>query len=440
MAPSGPALHHPAAPLLQEYATTGCPVDCGDPWTIDELDAAVANGAHPSANTPEAAEALHKETMEQIDGGFARLIPWKVLRAKLLEQLKISPIAAIPHKSRSYRKIVDLSFALQDLPSVNDATDESQAPLHAMNELGWVLPRIIHALATVTEEQGPILMAKFDLKDGYWRMVVPSDDEYNFAYVLPQTDPAAETMIVIPSSLQMGWKLSPAYFSAASETARDVAEDLREGAHGPLQPHPMEDQTLTPSLKESLNAIQDWTSEEALTDRAPSDLYCLFEVYIDDFIGLLQTTDSKEILRCSRALLHGIHSVFPPPTVTGHDGHDPISQKKMDAGDGLWETRKEILGWIFDGLERTMELPQDKVDKIVTTITTARRQGWLPRKEFESLRGKLRHAALGLPNGQHLLQPVDQALKMARQHDAARLSRFEKGAHFLAPWPTWAPS
>lgn len=417
MAPSGPALQHPATDrYLQEYATTGCPVDCGEDWTLEQVDAAVAHGAHPSASEPEAAEALHLETLEQVEGGFARLIPWKVLRGQLQRKLKISPIAAIPHKSRSYRKIVDLSFALDDLPAVNDSTNTSTAPLHAMNELGWVLPRLIHAMATVPETNGPLLMAKFDLKDGYWRMVVPEEDELNFAYVLPQHDPDAEIMIVIPSSLQMGWTLSPPYFCAASETARDVAVELHEGKHCPLPPHPMEDQTLTESLKQHLDTIQDWSATEPLTDRAPADLYCLFEVYIDDFIGLIQSQDSKELLRCSRALMHGIHSIFPPPHVTGHHGQDPISEKKLKAGDGLWEARKELLGWVFDGIARTIELPADKIDKIITTITAALRQTWLPRKEFESLRGKLRHAALGLPDGRTLLRPLDDALAAHRSN------------------------
>lgn len=383
MAPAGPALQHPASKqYLHEYATTGCPVDCGDPWTLEQLDDAVAHGAHPSASTPEAAQALYTETLEQVENGFARLVPWKTLRAKLLKQLKISPIAAIPHKSRSYRKIVDLSFALDGVEAVNDATNPYTAPLHAMSELGWVLPRIIHAMATVPEKDGPILLAKFDLKDGYWRMVVPEEDELHFAYVLPQVDPNAELMIVIPSSLQMGWTLSPPYFCAASETARDVAVELRDGKHGPLMPHPLEKQTLTPTLTEHLQTIVNWSTAEPITDRAPADLYCLFEVYIDDFIGLLQSQDSKEILRCSRALLHGIHSIFPPPSVTGHHGEDPISAKKMQAGDGLWETRKEILGWVFDGLARTMELPENKINKIVDAITTGKRQTWLPERNL----------------------------------------------------------
>lgn len=73
------------------------------------------------------------------------------------------------------------------------------------------------------------------------------------------------------------------------------------------------------------------------------------EVYIDDFIQLAQTTDPMRLEHLSRAILHGIHSVFPPPAATGHKGEDPVSLKKLKQGDGLWATRKELLGWIFDG-------------------------------------------------------------------------------------------
>ena len=185
MAPAGPALDHPAASLLQHYATNGCPADCGDDWTLQQLEAAIERGAHPSAREPVAAEALYIETMEQVAQGFARLVLWDDLKKHLPANLKVSPIAAIPHKSRAYRKIVDLSFALDSLLDVNSASPDEQAPLHSMAELGKVLPRLIWTVATAPELNGPILFAKVDLKDGYWRMNVPEDDEYNFAYVLP---------------------------------------------------------------------------------------------------------------------------------------------------------------------------------------------------------------------------------------------------------------
>jgi len=33
-------------------------------------------------------------------------------------------------------------------------------------------------------------------------------------------------------------------------------------------------------------------------------------------------------------------------------------------GDGRWDTQKEILGWLFDGVTKCMMLPANKVKKI----------------------------------------------------------------------------
>jgi len=91
--------HHPTFPILLHYATHGCPVDCGEPWLLPHLDAAVKRGAHPSACTPDAQACLRKETFDKVQQGQAKLIPWAVLRKNLPPNLKISPLAAVPHKS-----------------------------------------------------------------------------------------------------------------------------------------------------------------------------------------------------------------------------------------------------------------------------------------------------------------------------------------------------
>jgi hypothetical protein len=414
MSPSGPALRHPAAPLLHEYSEKGCPTDCGEDWSMERLEEAIVRGAHASAKDPAAAKALMAETMEQVTQGFARLVPWSKLKKAMTRKLKLSPIAAIPHKSRDFRKILDLSFALDGLLSVNDATNADLAPLEAMNELGWVLPRLIHAMATTSTDDGPLLLCKLDLKDGYWRMVVPGDAEENFAYVLPTQDPDDEIMIVIPSALQMGWKLSPPFFCAASETARDVAQNMVDDPATPLPTHPLENYMLPTETKKWLDNHAAWNERHTNDNDVPANnLVKLLEVYMDDFIGLIQSDNPKELLHFSRSMLHGIHTVFPPPSVTHHSGADPISEKKLKAGDGLWEVRKEILGWIFNGVHRTIQLPDEKIDKMLNAIKEAKRTGWLARKAFESLRGKLRHATIGLPDGRAILLPLDQALAKA---------------------------
>ncbi|KAL7546138.1 hypothetical protein ACHAWF_014914 [Thalassiosira exigua] len=80
---------------------------------------------------------------------------------------------------------------------------------------------------------------------------------------------------------------------------------------------------------------------------------------------MVQVTDKEALRHCSRAILHGIHSVFPPPAITGHAGEDPVSLKKLLAGEGLWEVRKEVLGWMMDGATRCIELTEKKQEAIL---------------------------------------------------------------------------
>jgi hypothetical protein len=102
---------------------------------------------------------------------------------------------------------MDLSFTLRlsngsELPSVNDTTIKT-APSGAIDQLGHLLSRIIHAFAKAADDD-KIFMAKWDVKDGFWRMDCREGKEWNFAYVLPQPT-GKPTVLVIPLSLQMGW-------------------------------------------------------------------------------------------------------------------------------------------------------------------------------------------------------------------------------------------
>ena len=132
----------------------------------------------------------------------------------------------------------------------------------------------------------------------------------------------------------------------------------------------------------------------------------LSEVYVDDYIGLLQSQHEDIIQHHSRALLHAMHQIFPPPAATGRDGEDPISHKKLITdGEGVWDTRKEILGWIFDRINRTMELPDTKAQALRDTIHAALRTGKMELKACESLLGKCQHACTGIPGGKSPPQP-----------------------------------
>ena len=110
--------------------------------------------------------------------------------------------------------------------------------------------------------------------------------------------------IVIPNSLQMGWCESPLFFCAALETARDIISSL---LNTKLNPHPFEHHML-PKIFESL-PLGDIASTVAL-----------IEVFVDDFIGCIDDITKTKLLQTTWAMLHGIHSMFPPPQITGHNG------------------------------------------------------------------------------------------------------------------------
>ena len=72
-----------------------------------------------------------------------------LLGADEWRQLKIPPITMIPHKSRKFWGILDMSFELKvhgmTIPLVNAVTNIT-APQYIMRNLGCVLPRLIAAV------------------------------------------------------------------------------------------------------------------------------------------------------------------------------------------------------------------------------------------------------------------------------------------------------
>ena len=83
------------------------------------------------------------EIAEKVANGQATLVPWNSIKDNPPPNLKVSPIAMVPHKSRPYRAILDLSFSLRlspcdSIPSVNSQTTKL-APKDAVSQLGHAL-------------------------------------------------------------------------------------------------------------------------------------------------------------------------------------------------------------------------------------------------------------------------------------------------------------
>ncbi len=80
MCPSGMVLLHPAADLLKEWATYGCPTNTGKPWTQDQMQAAVDRGPHRSALTDDAIAHFRNEVDDKVKSSQAKLVAWDSIK------------------------------------------------------------------------------------------------------------------------------------------------------------------------------------------------------------------------------------------------------------------------------------------------------------------------------------------------------------------------
>jgi hypothetical protein len=78
--------------------------------------------------------------------------------------------------------------------------------------------------------------------------------------------------------------------------------------------------------------------------------------------------------------------------------------------------RKTLLGFDFDGVNKTLWLEEAKREKLITVlkgwIRTASRERGIEFGEFRSVIQKIRHAFKSIPQGVALLSPCNRILKV----------------------------
>ena len=84
------------------------------------------------------------------------------------------------------------------------------------------------------------------------------------------------------------------------------------------------------------------------------------EVFVDDFIGATNNYDLTHFIHLSRCMLHGIHEISPPSEVIQHRGGDLVPEKKLNKENGTWAHEKEYLGWVLNGQDFTLHIPEEK--------------------------------------------------------------------------------
>ncbi len=101
-------MNHLAGAFHWEYATYGCPPKTGAPWKKEKIWEAVLRAPHTSAMSAEALEHFRVEAEKKVKCGQAKIVLWDEIKDTPPPQMKVLPIAAIPHKSKAFQSILDL--------------------------------------------------------------------------------------------------------------------------------------------------------------------------------------------------------------------------------------------------------------------------------------------------------------------------------------------
>ena len=407
-------MKHPARQLLQHVKTNGIPVILKSaPWSQQQCDDAVRRGPHKSCL--EFVDFLEEEFVDMIGKDQWVVLPYKSV--KHLENLHISPPGVVPQRDRRPRWICDYSFS-----GVNEDTADV-APAEAM-QFGHALERILREILLADPAQGPVHMIKVDISDGFYRINLRPADVPKLGVVFP-TKPGAEPLVAFPLVLPMGWTHSPPFFSAATETAADIANTHLQSGQ-PSAPDPPDElvSTLSAGASPSLTSP---ASDQSTTfqqycqslphHRDPSlpsrlDFLHYIDVFVDDFIGLAQG-GRKNRGHVRRVLLHAIDSIFRPLDKDDDPlRREPVSMKKLLQGDCTWSTIRNVLGWIVDSVAMTISLPQhrqERLAEILASIPTTQRR--ISTKKWHKVLGELRSMSIALPGARHLFSHMQSALQ-----------------------------
>ena len=229
---------HQAAALLRKWRDEGVPVlSSSDPWTLEQKDACIERGCHKSAR--DHAAFLREELAEFVESRFWAVLPYRLVR---LLELMFSPAAIKEERERKPRLLCNHSWPWLGWPSVNETT-LPHAPPEAM-QFGRAFHRLLYEIRHANPKFGPTRAAKYDIKDGFYRLFLQAVQCLRLALVIPKYEDE-EQLVAIPLACTMGWVQSPPSFCTMSETICDLANQaIRDNKPDP-EPHRLEEAAST---------------------------------------------------------------------------------------------------------------------------------------------------------------------------------------------------
>ena len=239
LSPTVDHISHPARSHLRHLRKRGARVPMATaPWSEARLASTMARGPHKSAF--EYTSFLGEELVQFVLKGQWIVLPYSAvctLPRRTRRQLRISPMGVVPQRDRRPRVIVVYSYF-----QVNDETVKL-APREAM-QFGKALERVLRKIVEADPMHGPTYLLKIDIADGFYRIWLNEDDIPTLAVSLPPLH-GDTLLLALPLVLPMGWTESPPYFTTATETVADIANQRLQNRWQP-PPHRLEQLAETP--------------------------------------------------------------------------------------------------------------------------------------------------------------------------------------------------
>eukprot|EP00536_Pseudo-nitzschia_multiseries_P018703 jgi/Psemu1/56891/gm1.56891_g len=122
---------------------------------------------------------------------------------------------------------------------------------------------------------------------------------------------------------------------------------------------------------------------------------------------------SQQVAAIKRVLFRSLDTVFRPlDTSDTPFRQEPASLKKMLQGDATWTTKKVILGWLIDSVNKTISLPPHwvaRLQEILHSISPTQRH--VPIKQWHQVLGELPSMALAIPGSIGLFSILQEAFR-----------------------------
>ena len=139
------------------------------------------------------------------------------------------------------------------------------------------------------------------------------------------------------------------------------------------------------------------------------------DILIDDFIGVTQGSPEH----CQHAhgcILHAIDKVFAQSGPNTPNQIETVSKKKMLKGDGGWNQHKEILGWMLNMCQGTMELTDWYKEHVLQIFVDLQNKWHFGVKKWQHIIGELHFMGAAIPGCVGLSGAMQLGLSYIKKH------------------------